>query len=78
MQTQIQKWGNSLGIRIPKYLTGKLHLKQGTFVNLKITGNHLIISAEISELDTLLNNITDSNRHHAVLNDDDIKGNELW
>ncbi|MCC8368645.1 AbrB/MazE/SpoVT family DNA-binding domain-containing protein [Rickettsia endosymbiont of Polydrusus tereticollis] len=78
MQTQIQKWGNSLGIRIPKYLTGKLHLKQGTFVNLEITGNHLIISAEISELDTLLNNITDSNRHHAVLNDDDIVGNELW
>jgi antitoxin MazE len=78
MQTQIQKWGNSLGIRIPKYLTGKLHLKQGTLVNLEITGNHLIISAEISELDTLLNNITDSNRHHAVLNDDDIVGNELW
>ncbi|WP_410521460.1 AbrB/MazE/SpoVT family DNA-binding domain-containing protein [Candidatus Tisiphia endosymbiont of Parasteatoda lunata] len=25
MQTQIQKWGNSLGIRIPKHLADKLH-----------------------------------------------------
>ncbi|WP_342257160.1 AbrB/MazE/SpoVT family DNA-binding domain-containing protein [Rickettsia endosymbiont of Aspidapion aeneum] len=78
MQAQIQKWGNSLGIRIPKHLAGKLHFKQGIFVNLEIADNHLIISIEISELDTLLNNITDFNRHHEILNDDDIVGNELW
>lgn len=62
MQTQIQKWGNSLGIRIPKHLTDKLH----------------IISTETSELDILLDNITDSNCHHEMLNDDIVVGNESW
>ena len=70
MQSQIKKWGNSLGIRIPKYLAGKLHVSEGTLVNLKLTNNGLIISTEESELDILLNNITDSNRHHELLNND--------
>jgi antitoxin MazE len=78
MQTQIQKWGNSLGVRIPKNLAGKLNLKQGAFVNLEISDNHLVISQETSELDILLNNITDANRHHELLNDDNISGNESW
>lgn len=78
MQAQIQKWGNSLGIRIPKYLAGKLHFKQGALVNIEITNNKLIISKEISELDLLLNNITDSNRHHEILTSDKRVGNEAW
>ncbi|WP_032138927.1 AbrB/MazE/SpoVT family DNA-binding domain-containing protein [Rickettsia tamurae] len=78
MQSQIKKWGNSLGIRIPKYLAGKLHVSEGTLVNLKLTNNGLIISTEESELDILLNNITDSNRHHELLSNDKTKGNETW
>jgi antitoxin MazE len=78
MQTQIQKWGNSLGIRIPKNLADKLHFQQGAFVNLEIADNHLIITTKISELDILLDNITDFNCHHEILNDDIVVGNELW
>ncbi|WP_375331808.1 AbrB/MazE/SpoVT family DNA-binding domain-containing protein [Candidatus Tisiphia endosymbiont of Temnostethus pusillus] len=78
MQTQIQKWGNSLGIRIPKHLADKLHFQQGTFVNLTIADNYLIISTETPELDILLDNITDSNCHHEMLNDDIAVGNESW
>ncbi|WP_242402871.1 AbrB/MazE/SpoVT family DNA-binding domain-containing protein [Rickettsia monacensis] len=55
---------------MPKYLAGKLHVSEGTLVNLKLTNNGLIISTEESELDILLNNITDSNRHHELLSND--------
>lgn len=58
--------------------TDKLHFQQGTFVNLEITDNYLIISTETSELDILLDNITDSNCHHEMLNDDIVVGNESW
>lgn len=78
MKTQIQQWGNSLGIRIPKQLAGQLHLKKGISVNLEICDNHLIISPEISELDILLGSITDNNRHKEELNHDEISGNEKW
>jgi antitoxin MazE len=78
MKTQIQKWGNSLGVRIPRELANKLHITNGTFVSLEVCNHHLIITQEISELDLLLANITDANRHSEISLDDDIIGNESW
>lgn len=78
MQTQIQKWGNSLGIRIPKDIASKLHIKKGAIVNLEISDHNIIITPAISELDLLLNNITDNNCHHEVLKNDSKSGNESW
>lgn len=78
MQTQIQKWGNSLGVRIPKDIVSRLRIKHGSIVNLEISDNNIIIIPEESELDLLLNNITDANCHYEELNDDIICGNELW
>jgi len=78
MQTQIQKWGNSLGVRIPKDITNKLCIKNGAIVNLEILDHNIIIIPETSELDLLLNNITDTNCHHEELENDNIFGNELW
>ncbi len=78
MQTQVQKWGNSLGVRITKGIASKLHIKSGTIVNLEITDHNIIITPETSELDLLLNNITDNNCHHEVLKNDNKLGNETW
>ena len=78
MQTQVQKWGNSLGIRISKDIAGKLKIKTGAIINLEISNNHLILTPEISELELLLNNITDSNCHQEEFRDDAIEGKELW
>ena len=78
MQTQVQKWGNSLGVRIPKDIADKLCIKNGAIVNLEISDHNIIIIPETSELDLLLNNITDTNCHHEELEDEDIFGNELW
>ena len=36
MTTKIRKWGNSLAIRIPKYIIDRLGLKEGSLVDLDI------------------------------------------
>lgn len=37
-----------------------------------------IVDTKISELNKLLNDITDSNKHQEILNSDDALGNESW
>ena len=78
MQTQIQKWGNSLGVRIPKDIADRLCIKNGVMVNVEISDHNIIIAPVTSELDLLLNNITDANLHSEELKYDDILGNESW
>lgn len=39
----LQKWGNSQGIRIPKYLLNSLQWQQGDKVTLNIEANKLLI-----------------------------------
>ena len=78
MQAQIQKWGNSLGVRIPRSLANKLHIKSGTTVNLEASEHQITIIPETSELDLLLNNITDNNCYHEVFDDNKMEGNESW
>ncbi len=78
MQTQIQKWGNSLGIRIPKTIANELNLEQGAYVNLEVLEKQILISSEITKLDSLLNEITKENQHHEILNLDYKVGKEEW
>ena len=78
MQTQVQKWGNSLGIRIPNNIAKKLSIKNGALVDLEILEHNLIIIPKTSELDLLLDNITDANCHHEALKDDETLGKETW
>lgn len=78
MNAYIQKWGNSLAVRIPSKLIKKLNLANGTSVELSAKNHHLIISPIKSELDTLLESINSSNRHPEGLEDDTLKGAEEW
>lgn len=78
MQAQIQKWGNSIGVRIPKKIATRLNIGANTIVNLTISNNSLVIDAEISELDRLVDQITASNIHGEILNDDSKVGKESW
>jgi len=78
MNTQVQKWGNSLGVRIPKELAKKLNLHSGSQVELSAKNHHLIITKSHSELDLLLDRISSNNCHHETFNDDRSVGNEAW
>ena len=77
MQAYIQKWGNSLGLRIPLRWAKLLNLHQGSAVNLEIDDGRLIIQPPKYCLDTMLSEITPKNQHRPLL-DDDKEGNEEW
>lgn len=69
MQTIIQKWGNSLAIRIPKSFASQTKINKGTKVDLLIKNNQLVISPIIKDkysLDAFLSEITESNIHDEV------------
>lgn len=41
--SRIQKWGNSLAIRIPQTLAGQLSVEEGAVVDLQVRGGELVI-----------------------------------
>lgn len=43
MQTQIVQWGNSLAMRIPKYIVEALDLKPNDAVECKVEGGRLVV-----------------------------------
>jgi len=44
MKTAVQKWGNSLAIRIPRSFAQETRLSNGTEVNLQLKAGTLVIS----------------------------------
>lgn len=77
MQSHIQKWGNSLGVRIPALLAKPLHLHAGSPVSLEIEEGKIVIKPPQYDLDAMLKAITPKNRHHQILDDEPI-GAEEW
>jgi antitoxin MazE len=79
MHTTIQKWGNSLALRIPLHVARKLALKPGVAIDMTLENSGLLIKpCKQDDLETLLSQITEQNCHHEVLDDDSHRGNELW
>ena len=74
---QVQKWGNSLGIRIPKSLALKVGLEEGTEVDLDIEDGHLVIKPKSTTLDELLSQITPENVHTEIPTGEP-QGREVW
>lgn len=77
MEAHIQKWGNSLGLRIPMQLAKQLKLHQGSPVTIEIEDDRMVIQSPKYNLDTMIADITPENRHHQIL-DDEQQGNEEW
>lgn len=43
MKNAVQKWGNSLGLRIPAAIASQLRIKRGTPVTLQLEDDSLIV-----------------------------------
>ena len=43
MQTKIQKWGNSLGLRIPKSFAAEAQVEEGTTVDMSVQNGRLLL-----------------------------------
>jgi antitoxin MazE len=80
MKTQVQKWGNSLALRIPKAFAADLGLAQDTSVELSLEDGNLVIrpsSIQRYELSSLLTQVTEANVHGEQNYGDDV-GSEEW
>lgn len=78
MAQKIQKWGNSLGVRIPKAFIERLQLSENTEVVIDVKNGSLVITPATTEysLDSLVAQITQNNLHSEE--DFGSEGNEVW
>ena len=79
MKVQIQKWGNSLALRIPKSFAIESKISPGTTVDVSIEDGKIIVFpvAEEFSLDDLLAKITPENLHGEIDTGNPV-GNEVW
>lgn len=78
MESTVQKWGNSLGIRIPKLFAKQLDLNDGSQVEVIQEGNRIIIYPYTKEtLEQKLKKINSKNLHNEVDSGNSI-GSEFW
>ena len=80
MKVQIQKWGNSLALRIPKSFAQETKIDQGTVVNLSLKEGEIIIRPIVEpeySLDKLLSQVTKENIHREV-DTGRAQGKEVW
>lgn len=78
--TRVKRWGNSLGIRIPKSFAQEAHIKDGARVDLTVDNGGLSIRpvrAKKYRLDLLLSGIDPSNIHGEV-DTGRKRGREVW
>jgi antitoxin MazE len=68
MQTKVQKWGNSLAIRLPPTLAREMGLSNQSIVELSWRDNQVILRPVKSSftLEQLVAGITDDNLHGEV------------
>lgn len=80
MRAKIQKWGNSLGLRIPKALAEELSVTEGSAVELSVKDGRLVAAPERRKrytLAELLAGVTPENRHPET-DFGPPRGKEIW
>jgi antitoxin MazE len=65
LRARVAKWGNSLGIRIPKAVAEEVGLNDGVEVQVTVSGRNVVLAPAPREyrLDELVTRITRKNRH---------------
>lgn len=79
MSTTVQKWGNSLGIRIPSQIAEMIAVGQGSEVDLVVSDDHTLIvipKKKKPTLEELLARCKTENRHEEI--DFGVEGKELF
>jgi antitoxin MazE len=80
MQTKIQKWGNSLGLRIPKSFAAEAGVEAGSTVDLSVEDGELVVRPvrrRKYDLRDLVRAINSKNVHREVETGDAV-GREAW
>jgi antitoxin MazE len=80
MQTKIQKWGNSLGLRIPKSFAAEAQVEEGATVDLSVEDGRLVVHplrVRKYALSTLLSKVNRRTLHGQVSTGKAV-GREAW
>ena len=78
VQLRISKWGNSLGLRIPRGLAEDAGLAEGSLVELRVEDGRLVAEpVTVENLEALLSKVTAKNRHDELFVDSP-RGREAW
>lgn len=80
MRTKIVKWGNSLGLRIPRAFADEVRVSEGSTVDLGLEDGRLVIrviETKPISLEGLLAEITAENLHGEVDTGGAV-GGEVW
>jgi antitoxin MazE len=80
MKTAVQRWGNSLALRIPKTYAQETRISEGSEVELTLKSGALIVKAvnrRRHSLSDLLKRVTPANRHAPVATGNAV-GSEVW
>ena len=80
MRTAVQRWGNSLALRIPRAYAAETRISEGAEVELTLKSGSLVVRPVLRKrhsLATLLKCVTASNRHESVSTGAPV-GREVW
>ncbi|MBI2832120.1 MAG: AbrB/MazE/SpoVT family DNA-binding domain-containing protein [Chloroflexi bacterium] len=80
MKTRVQKWGNSLALRIPKSFADEVGLQKESSVEVSLADGKLVITPVAKPKPTLkqlLAKVTEENLHHEV-DTGPTAGKEVW
>jgi antitoxin MazE len=79
MQARIQKWGNSLAIRIPKPFALEVGLEQNSLVAVTVSEGKLVLEPvkPVYSLEELLAQVTQDNLHQEIETGTAV-GSEVW
>ena len=64
MRSIIQKWGNSLAVRIPQSFAKDIHLKQGVIVNISLKKGSMVISPQTTPNYSLSKMLKETHPHN--------------
>ena len=80
MEARLQKWGNSVGIRIPHSILRELNLKINDLINIEKVEDKVVITKQVAPKISLSSRFSEYNGDNLAkeFSWDDAKGKEIW
>jgi len=80
MKSKMSKWGNSMGIRIPRNIASEAQVDYNTEVEINVSNGTIVITPILKRkftIESLVESISEDSIHPET-DTGDITGNEVW